>query len=361
FRQLRWLMLSIVIVATMRLIHPKVYFDQAYRLYIALIVLLLLTYAMPAVSGGKRWLFLGPVRIQPSELGKIIMVMAIARYLTDYRKHLSKFQYAIVPLGMAALPALLIIGQPDLGTGIIYVAVVFVMMYWGGISHLHLFVILAPVVSIISGFNFYTFSLWMMTIILVLYFSRLKMEWKTVVFSGNAVFGTLAPVLWNSMQPYQQRRIMTMLDATSDPQGAGYQVIQSRVAIGAGGIFGSGLGQGTQTHLRFLPESNTDFIIAVVGEELGFLAILFVLILFGWLFLRLLDRATTTQYRFASLTIIGFGTVLIVHTFINMGMAIGLMPVTGLPLPYLSYGGSFLLTCILIIGLTHYLLAGEPR
>ena len=161
------------------------------------------------------------------------------------------------------------------------------------------------------------------------------------------------------MQPYQQRRIMTLLDTTIDPSGAGYQVLQSQTAIGSGGIFGKGIGEGTQTHLRFLPVSDTDFLIAVIGEEAGFLAILVILILFGWLLLRLLDRASTTQYRFASLTIIGFTAIFLVHVFINMGMATGLMPVTGLPLPFMSYGGSFLLTCMLMIGMTHYLLAGE--
>ncbi len=179
------------------------------------------------------------------------------------------------------------------------------------------------------------------------------------MFFGNALFGTLAPALWNSLHPYQQRRILTLLDATSDPHGAGYQVLQARTAIGAGGVFGKGIGEGTQTHLRFLPVTDTDFIIAVIGEELGFLMIMAILILFGWLFLRLLDRASTTQYRFASLTIAGFTTILLVHVIVNMGMATGLMPVTGLPLPFMSYGGSFLLTCLLIVGLTNYLLAGE--
>lgn len=360
FRQLVWLAFSIVIVGLFQLVHPRFYYENAYRFYIALLLLLLLTYFMPAISGGRRWIILGPLRLQPSEIGKILMVLAIARYLTDYKKHLGKFQYAMAPLALSVVPAILIIGQPDLGTAIIFVIVALVMMYWSGISNLYLFVILAPIVSVITGFNFYAFSAWMIVIIIVLYLARLKLEWKVVLFTANALFGTLAPVLWNSLQPYQQRRILTMLDATTDPQGAGYQVLQSRTAIGAGGIFGRGLGEGTQTHLRFLPVSDTDFIIAVIGEEFGFLSIILILVLFGWLFLRLLDRATTTQYRFAGLTIVGFGAILLVHTFINMGMAIGIVPVTGLPLPFMSYGGSFLLTCLMIIGLTNYLLAGEP-
>ena len=153
---------------------------------------------------------------------------------------------------------------------------------------------------------------------------------------------------------------MTVIDATADPHGAGYQVLQSRTAIGSGGLFGKGLGEGTQTQLRFLPVTDTDFIIAVIGEEFGFIAILLILIMFTWLLLRLIDRASTTQYRFASLSVVGFASIFLVHIFVNMGMSTGLMPVTGLPLPFLSYGGSFLLTCILMIGLTQHLLAGEP-
>ena len=358
-RQVAWIILSISILWLLRWLHPRFYYAWAYRLYAILIFLLLITYLMPAVSGGRRWIILGPLHLQPAEFGKIMVVFAISRYLTDYQKHLEKFLYTLVPLAFAVIPALLIIGQPDLGMAIIYLTITIPMMYWAGIKTFYLFIILAPLISLIAGFNFYIFSAWMLVLILILYFSRSQPRWSAVIFFINATFGALAPVLWNRLQPYQQRRIMTLLDTTTDPYGAGYQVLQSQTAIGSGGIFGKGIGEGTQTHLRFLPVSDTDFLIAVIGEEAGFFAILIILILFGWLLLRLLDRSSTTQYRFASLTIIGFTAILLVHVFINMGMATGLMPVTGLPLPFMSYGGSFLLTCMLMIGMTHYLLAGE--
>jgi rod shape determining protein RodA len=360
FRQTLWLVLSALIVWVLRWLHPRFYYEQAYRLYAGLIILLLITYLMPAFSGGRRWISLGPLHLQPAEFGKIVVVFALARYLTDYQKYLHKFLYILVPLVMALVPAVLIVGQPDLGTAIIYLVVAIVMIYWSGISTFHLFIILAPAISLITGFSFNAFSVWMLILILVLYFSRSQLRWSAIILSANALFGTLAPTLWKSLQPYQQRRILTLLDATADPHGAGYQVLQSRTAIGSGGVFGKGIGEGTQTHLRFLPVSDTDFIVAVIGEELGFLAVLGILILFGWLLLRMLDRASTTQYRFASLSVIGFSTIFLVHIIVNMGMATGLMPVTGLPLPFMSYGGSFLLTCLLLVGLTHYLLAGEP-
>lgn len=360
FRQLIWLVLSLGFVWLLKLISPRVYTDQAYNLYALMIVLLLLTYLMPAVSGGRRWLVFGGIGLQPSELGKIIMVLALAKFLTENQNKLERFHFALLPLAIAGVPALLIIGQPDLGTAIIFMTTAFAMMYWAGVAPLHLFVMGAPIISLLAGFNFYTFSVWMLLLVLVFYFSRSKLRWSVINFVINASFGTLAPTMWNKLQPYQQRRILTLLDATSDPQGAGYQVLQSRTAIGSGGFLGKGLGEGTQTQLRFLPVTDTDFIIAVIGEELGFIAILLALILYGWLLLRMIDRAATTQHRSASLTIVGFATILLVHVFVNMGMATGLMPVTGLPLPFMSYGGSFLLTCLLMIGLTHYILVVEP-
>lgn len=359
-RQMVWLSLGLVLVWTLGYIDPRMYYLHAYRLYVLLLLLLLLTYFMPTISGGRRWLFIGSMRLQPSELGKIVIVFALAKYLTDYRKQLDEFLYAVAPLGIAAIPAVLIIGQPDLGTALIIIMVTFSMMYWAGISLFYLFVIIAPLLSIVTGFGFYAFSFWMAILMVVLYRANIRLRWKTTVFVLNAMFGTLAPFLWNSLQPYQQQRILTVIDASADPHGAGYQVLQSRTAIGSGGLFGKGLGQGTQTQLRFLPVTDTDFIIAVIGEEFGFIAILLILIMFVWLLLRLIDRASTTQYRFASLSVVGFAGIFMVHIFVNMGMSTGLMPVTGLPLPFLSYGGSFLLTCILMIGLTQHLLAGEP-
>lgn len=360
FRQAVWLSISLGAIWILRYVHPRLYFQHAYRLYAVFIILLVLTFFMPAISGGKRWLILGPFMLQPSELGKIVLVLTLAKYLTDYRKKLNEFPYAVAPLGFALVPAMLIIAQPDLGTAIIFLVVAFTMSYWANVPAFYLFVLVAPVVSIVSGFNFYGFSLWMAVLVLVLALAKIRLRWKSMLFALNALFGTLAPGMWGNLQPYQQRRILTLIDPTSDPHGAGYQVLQSLTAIGSGGLFGKGLGQGTQTHLRFLPVTDTDFIAAVIGEEFGFIAILVILILFGWLLLRLLDRASTTQYRFASLSVVGFASILLAHTFVNMGMVTGIMPVTGLPLPFLSYGGSFLLTCVLTIGMTHYLLAGEP-
>ena len=370
FRQAIWLTTGLLGVLLIRRLSPKFFYEYATYFYLALLPLLAATHFMPGFGGGQRWLVIGPLQLQPSEFGKIILVLALARFLTDYRKKAGEFPYVLVPILYALLPTLLIVIQPDLATALIYMAIVMVMMYWGGVSPLYLFIILAPAITLITAglpeiqvaaakFSVAPFFLWMLILLLVLYYSQVRLKWNIIIFAGNALFGLLTPFAWNSLQPYQQRRILTLFDAGSDPHGAGYQVLQSQTAIGSGGVFGKGLGEGTQTQLRFLPVSDTDFIIAVIGEELGFVAVLAVLILFGWLLLRMVDRASSTHNRFASLTIIGFTTILTMHVFVNMSMATGLMPVTGLPLPFMSYGGSFMLTCLAMVTLTNHLIAGE--
>jgi len=167
----------------------------------------------------------------------------------------------------------------------------------------------------------------------------------------NLSLGLATPVLWNTLKPYQQQRIATLLNMDADPQGAGYQVIQSKIAIGSGGLFGKGIGHGTQTHLKFLPEQHTDFIFSVIGEEYGFIGVVIVLFLFLSFILLCLYIAYRQKDRFCSLCLVGIASIIGIHVTINVAMTVGLMPVTGLPLPFISYGGSFLLTCCILLGL----------
>ena len=167
----------------------------------------------------------------------------------------------------------------------------------------------------------------------------------------NFSLGFLTPFIWNNLKPYQQKRILAMFNVWEDPQGVGYQVIQSQTAIGSGGLFGKGFGKGTQTHLKFLPQQHNDFVFSVVGEEYGFIGVIVVLLLYLVLLLLILNAAYKAKDRFSSLVMIGAISFLFLHIFINIGVTAGLLPVTGLSLPFLSYGGSFLLTCYIFIGL----------
>ena len=167
----------------------------------------------------------------------------------------------------------------------------------------------------------------------------------------SVFLGGVTSLLWGLLKPYQQQRILSLLDSESDPLGAGYQVSQSLTAFGSGGPFGKGFGQGTQTHLNFLPEQHTDFVMTVVGEEFGFLGVMIIIGLFYLLIARFVNQAYESKYRFDSVILIGIAAILIFHVFVNLGMIAGIMPVTGIPLPYISYGGSFMFTSMLLAGL----------
>jgi len=340
----------------------KLLFDGAFILYWIGIALIIAPYFIGnSVAGANRWIVLGLFHFQPSEFMKIIVIIGIARYLSKNDLVISDFKSLIIPLLLALLPLVIVLKQPDLGTSMIYIILVFPMLIWAGARMYHLFIIIAPVISILTAFNFYSFFIWVLCLIVVLYFSKEKIWLAVVLFIFNLSLGFVTPVLWNRLKPYQQNRILTLFNVEADPLGTGYQVIQSQIAVGSGGFFGKGMGNGTQTHLKFLPEQHTDFIFSVVGEEYGFIGVGSVLLLFLILTVILLSVAFRLRDRFSSLVVIGVTSVLFFHAVINVAMTIGLMPVTGLPLPFLSYGGSFIITCFLMIGLVFNLSMDRHR
>jgi len=245
----------------------------------------------------------------------------------------------------------LIVRQPDLGTSLVFIAIALPMFYWAGLKEGNLILIITPLIVVFASFQFYTFLFVMVLLMVYLILSKRNIHLIIFNFIFNILMGLITPVLWNHLQPYQKNRIKIFLNPEADPKGAGYQIIQSKVAIGSGGFTGRGFLQGSQTQLRFLPEQHTDFIYAVIGEEFGFLGVLVGLILFLTLFLRGIYIATLMRNRFNSIVTIGIITILAFHTIINIGMTIGLLPVTGLPLPFLSYGGSALTTDFIMIGI----------
>lgn len=350
-KQLIWILFGILSVIMVIFAQKKIFFNGAYIFYWAGIILILSPFFIGgSAAGTHRWLVLGPLHFQPSEFMKIFVILGIARYLSKNDLVISNFRSLIMPLLLVLLPMAIVLRQPDLGTSMIYILLVFPMLIWAGARIYHIFIIMAPVISILTAFNFYTFFIWVIVVLIVLYLSKEKIWLAIVLFVLNLSLGFLTPVLWNRLKPYQQNRILTLFNVDADPQGSGYQVIQSQIAIGSGGMFGKGLGNGTQTHLKFLPEQHNDFIFSVVGEEYGFIGVAAVLILFFLLTVLLINTAFRLRDRFSSLVVIGVASVLLFHVVINVAMTIGLMPVTGLPLPFLSYGGSFIMICFILIG-----------
>lgn len=361
-KQMLWMIIGLLAILIVFFVQRKLIFDGAFVLYCIGIVLIIAPYFIGnSVAGANRWIVLGPFHFQPAEFMKIIVIIGIARYLSKNDLVMSDFKSLIIPLLLALLPLAIVLKQPDLGTSMIYIILVFPLLIWAGARIYHLFIIIAPVISILTAFNFYSFFIWVLCLIVILYFSKEKIWLAIVLFIFNLSLGFVTPVLWNRLKPYQQNRILTLFNVEADPQGSGYQVIQSQIAVGSGGLFGKGIGNGTQTHLKFLPEQHTDFIFSVVGEEYGFIGVGGILLLFLILTVILISIAFRLRDRFSSLVVIGVASVLFFHVVINVAMTIGLMPVTGLPLPFLSYGGSFIITCFLMIGLVFNLSVDRHR
>lgn len=308
-------------------------------------------FARDTVAGTHRWIMIGTFGLQPSEFAKVILVVTLARYLSDRNLELQKMRSLIMPLIISLIPVFIVFKQPDLGTAVVLMTPVLPMLYWAGARPYHLFLFLAPFFSILTAFHTISFTLWGIAMVLALYSARPKLIVGIATYFGNLFLGLLAPYLWSLLKDYQQQRILTFLNPELDPLGSAYQIIQSQTAIGSGGVFGKGLGHGTQTHLKFLPVQESDFILSVIGEELGFAVIAVVLGVFTWLILKMIHLAFDSKDRFSGLVIFGLSMILLAHVFVNTTMTVGLIPVKGLPLPFISYGGSFLVVCYIMIGL----------
>ena len=352
-KQIAWFAIGSIVFILAQWIRIQYFQEYAYHFYGFLIILIGITYFMPVIGGSHRWLIIGNVSFQPSEIGKLLLVFVIARVLADQKGNMNEIKLLLLILVMALIPALMIFKQPDFGTAIVYGFIAIPMLYWSGIRSFYLFSVIAPFVSIISAFNIYFFSLWMGILILVIYFNQPKITIGVSQFIINIGCGIISPFIWyNFLYSHQKERILTLLNPTRDPHGTGYQVIQSIIAIGSGGLWGKGVGEGTQTQLRYLPVRDTDFIVSVIGEEMGLLGITIILVVFFTLLYWIIVYAGIISNKFSSLTLIGFASILFIHLAVNMGMTVGLLPVTGLPAPFLSYGGSFLLSCMLIVALS---------
>jgi rod shape determining protein RodA len=356
-RQLLWLALSLAAFTTVTRVKASWIEWGAMPAYLVAIVLLGAALAVGTGAGPAervgRWLQVGPVRFQPSEFAKVAAVLGLARFLASREDPPATVRDTVAPSILIGLPLALVVLQPDLGTAFAFVGILFAALYWAGTPPLHLFLLASPGLALILSFDTRVWSAYFVGLVLAVYFLRYRLYLveSTGVVIANLAAGTIALPLWGSLAEYQRNRLLVFLDPGMDPRGAGWNLIQSKVAIGSGGLLGKGFKQGTQKRLDFLPEQHTDFIFSVVGEELGFIGALLVITLFGMVLLRLVRLAERTVDPFAGLALFGIFGVWLVHVFVNVGMTIGIVPITGIPLPFLSYGGTFLLTCWVLTAL----------
>ena len=359
FRHIVFFLIGLILFYFVQLIRTTLFYEMAYFLYVILILALIITFFMPEKFGATRWIFIGSFRFQPSEFGKIIIVFTLSKYLSDYRGNINNFKLILTVIIISLIPALLIFKQPDLGTALIFPAITYPMLFWSGVRPFYLFIIISPLLSILAAFNLQLFYFWMFFLILMIFLSRPVIKDGIFLFVVNLFFGTFSSFIWNNLYLHQKNRILTFLDPASDPLGAGYQIIQSITAIGSGGFLGKGYGEGSQTHLRFLPVRDSDFIVSVIGEEFGFIGILFIFSLFYWLLFSIVERSGKLNNQFGSFVLIGFSAIIFFHFIINMGMVVSMFPVTGLPLPFISYGGTFLLSMMFMISIINNIINND--
>jgi rod shape determining protein RodA len=309
-KQIFWLLIGLVLMIIVAFIEYRFYSDFAYFIYIIALVLLMTVLGYGIItSGAQRWFKLGVLSLQPSEFVKISFILALAKFFQrpPHQEGYS-LKTLLIPFLLLILPMVLILKQPDLGTAII------------------LFFILLSILFFV------------------------KVRWSsllTLVLVGASIL----PIVWNFLKEYQRKRIITFFNPNLDPLGTGYHLIQSKIALGSGGIIGKGFMNGTQSKLGFLPEQQTDFIFSALGEEWGLIGALIVVGLYAILIFWGLRIAVESKDRFGAILAFGVVAMLFWHIFINIGMTLGMMPVVGIPLPLLSYGGSFLVSTLIGIGL----------
>ena len=318
----------------------------------SLALLLIVVVIGKKVSGARSWLDLGPFGFQPSEIAKIGTILAMSSYLSKQNTDIESFKDILISLAIGFIPVALILLEPDMGTAFVFIGFILTLIFWKGISLFGLFIVLSPgFVAVSALFGIYYFLASLLIIIISLFLFRKDLFFSGSIFALNLAAGFFADYLYNALSPHQQKRIQSFIDPNSDPLGAGYNTIQAKVAIGSGGFWGKGFLQGNQTQLQYIPEQWTDFIYCVIGEEFGFIGSIIVLILFLYLFLRILKIASSTKDEFLSLTVIGILSVYVVHFLVNVGMVLGILPVIGIPLPFVSYGGSSLIVNMFMLGI----------
>lgn len=352
WRQLTWLLVGVFCGYGVAALHYRAYDTLSWFVYALSIVLLILVFPIGIeVYGAKRWLGFGSFRFQPSEIAKLATILLLARHLDQKRVDLTRARNWIVPFLITAVPMALVLKEPDLATSLSFFVFFVAMMFWAGMPLSSLVLALSPALNVAAFFL--TRHVWPFAalFVVILAWARPRLGFVVLLVALNGAVMVGLPHLWTSLEPYQRGRIETFLDPSQDPSGAGYQVIQSQIAIGSGGTLGRGYLKGTQKGLSFLPQKHTDFIFSVLGEELGFWGTSLAILLFAVVCFRGLWIAQTARNAFASLLAVGVVSVFFYHVVVNILMTEGWAPVAGVPLPLLSYGGTSLVMTCLQIGL----------
>ncbi len=308
-RQMYWVLLGLALMWIAIFVDYHIIIEHVPLLYlVGVLMLTLVLFLGQSKLGGRRWLGVGEYGIQPAEIFKLILILTLARYFSERRSQAVNWQDLFQLSILAGLPFVLILAQPDLGTALSFIPVLCMGVWLAGI------------------------------------------RWKMLLTLALAI-ALVLPMSWFVLKPYQRARLMTFVNADADPLGRGYQIAQSKIAVGSGGFAGKGFAQGSQNRLGFVPYRHTDFIFSVVAEEQGFLGVVVALMLFAFVIFRSIYHARTARDRYGVFVVMGVVALFAFHVIVNVGMIIGFMPVTGIPLPLVSSGGSSILSTFIALGL----------
>lgn len=311
WKQIIWIIGGLILMWVTTQIDYHTLMGQVPVLYALMVALLIGTYLVGAtVFGSRRWIGYGGAKFQVSEFAKLVIILLVARYLSELKEDLLEGRELLKLAGLIGIPLVLVLKQPDLGTSLTYIPVLAAGVFLAGL------------------------------------------RWKYIAII-SAVVALAIPVSWHFLKDYQKARLVSFVDPSKDPKGSGYQVIQSKIAVGQGGLWGRGVTHGTQTQLRFLPVPHTDFIFSAFAEEHGFVGVVVVLGLYFLLLMQIVQNAQLAPDRAGLYICMGVAALLLFHVLINVGMVVGRMPVTGIPLPLMSSGGSNILSVFLMLGLVN--------
>lgn len=353
-KQIFWLCISLVIFFVTYFASPRfLNYLPAPTYFVTTILLVAVIFIGRKVYGQRCWIDIGPFGFQPSEFAKAGTVFLMSYFLSREKTDVNSIKDIIIALAIGMVPVGLILLEPDMGSALIFFAITLIMLFWKGLDIFGIFVVLTPGVVVFSSmFGMIPFIAVLALIVLLLIYFRRNLFLSASIFVMNLAAGFFFDAVYKMLSPHQKKLIETFVDPNSDPLGSGYNAIQVKVAIGSGGILGKGFMHGNQTQLRFIPEQWTDFIFCVVGEEFGFIGTLITISLFLAVFIRLLKIASFAKEKneYHSLIVVGILAIMFSHFAINISMNVGLLPIIGIPLPYMSYGGSSLMGNMFLLG-----------
>ncbi len=350
YRQLIWVFLSLLVFLSIQFVSIKIILASSYLLFFFNMILLIFLKLL-SINNVERWIDVGFFYIQPSEFAKFTTILALGRFLSYRINEINTKRVLMGALLLTVIPFILVFIQPDLGTSTIFVFILIFMLILANAKISYVFILISPLISIILSFIPLVWIFYLFLFIIILYIIKINVFSIIKLFFLNIIIGGFAPIVWGMLRDYQKIRILSFIYPQKDIHGYGWHLLQSKIAIGSGGFLGKGFLHGTQKGLDFIPQQHTDFIFSAIGEEFGLMGFIFLILLILIIYLRIIYVYPQIKSKFSSLISASFISVIVFQMFLNIAMTIGIIPIVGLPLNFISYGGSNLLSSILMLGI----------